>query len=165
VIHLGIFARIFVSFDSDFEYGVLSLIHTQASYKLNPITEKDFLGAWGSAIMQRTKLETHINFDRNSDTQSALTETTIADEANFLNQKVLKQLEVFTQNCLVKHLSYRTMDVSIIEKRGHLALTCLEKPSYPLNRHPTRPSGDMGGNRAWICELTSTMSSTGYEKR
>lgn len=47
VVRLGIFTKLFVSFDSDFEYGVLSLIHTQASYNLNLIMEKDFLGAWG----------------------------------------------------------------------------------------------------------------------
>jgi len=79
--------------------------------------------------MQRTKLEMHINFDRNSDTQNALTETTIANKTNLLNQKVLKQLEVFTQNCLGKHLSYRTMDNSMTEKRGHMTFTYLGKPS------------------------------------
>ncbi len=144
VIHLGIFSRLFVSFDSDFEYGLLFVIHTQASYKLNLITKKGFFGAWGPAIMQRTKLETHINFDRNADNKNALTETPIANKDNFVNQKVLKQLEVFAQNRLGKHLPCRTMDNSITEKRVHTAFTCLGKPSYPLNRHPTRPSEIMG---------------------
>ncbi|UCC58502.1 MAG: hypothetical protein JSW14_00840 [Candidatus Bathyarchaeum sp.] len=94
--------------------------------------------------MQRTKLETHINFDKNLDTQNALTERPIADKAN-LNKKLQKQLEVIIQNHLVKHLSCRTMANSITEKRGHMVFTCLRKPSYPLIRHPTRPSGIMGG--------------------
>jgi hypothetical protein len=89
--------------------------------------------------MQRTKLETHINFDRNLDTQNALKERPIADEAN-LNRKLQKQLEVFIQNRLVKHLSCRTLDSPITEKRGHMVFACLGKPSYPLIRHPTRPS-------------------------
>lgn len=92
-----------VSFDSDFEYRLLSLIHTQVSYNLNLIMEKDFIGAWGLAIMQRTKLKPH-NFDRNLDTQNALTERPVADEIN-LNQNVLKQLEVFIQNRLGRHVS------------------------------------------------------------
>ncbi len=142
--HIKISAGIYVSFDSDFEYGVLSLIHTQASYKLNSIKKKDFLGAWGSTIMQRTKLETHINFNRKLNTQNALTEKPIADEANFLNQKVLEHLEVFNQNRLGKHLSYRTLNVFITEKRGHMTFTCLGKPSS-FRQRPTRPSEDMGG--------------------
>jgi len=53
--------------------------------------------------MQRTKLKPH-NFDRNLDTQNALTERPVADEIN-LNQNVLKQLEVFIQNRLGRHVS------------------------------------------------------------
>ena len=87
----------------------------QLSYNLNPITEKGFLGAWGSAIMQRKNLETHINFDKNSDTQNVLTKRSNVNEANF-DQNVLTQLEVFNQNQLGKHLSHRTMDFSITEK-------------------------------------------------
>jgi hypothetical protein len=64
--------------------------------------EKDFIGAWGLAIMQKTKLKPH-NFDRKLDTQNALTERPVADEIN-LNQNVLKKL-VFIQNRLGRHLS------------------------------------------------------------
>lgn len=92
-----------VSFDSDFEYKLLSLIHTQLSYKLNLITEKDFVGAWGLAIMQRTKPKPH-NLDSDLDPQNALTERPIADETN-LNQNILKQLEVFIQSRLGRHIS------------------------------------------------------------
>ena len=101
---LEIFARLFVSFDTHFEYGLLFVIHTQTSYKLNLITKKGFFGAWGPAIMQRTKLETHINFDIKAENKNAITETSIANKDNSVNQKVLKQLEVFAQNRLGKHL-------------------------------------------------------------
>ena len=76
--------------------------------------------------MQGTKLETHINFDRNLDTQNALTIRLVANEIN-LSQNVLKQLEFFTQNNLSKHMSYKTLDDSTTEKRGYRALTCLGK--------------------------------------
>ena len=94
--------------------------------------------------MQRTKLETHVNFDRKIDNKNALTETPIAKKDNSVTQKVLKQLEVFAQNRLCKHLSYRTMDNAINEKRGRTESKYLEKPSYPFNRSLTRPSGIMG---------------------
>ncbi len=74
--------------------------------------------------MQRTKLETHINFDRDFKAQNALTERTVADEVN-LNQNFPKQLEFLTQNNLGMQLSYKTIDDPITEKRGHMALTCL----------------------------------------
>lgn len=63
--------------------------------------EKDFIGAWGLAIMQRTMLKPH-NLDRNLDMQNALTERSVADEIN-LNQNVLKL--VFIQNSLGRHVS------------------------------------------------------------
>lgn len=104
VIHLRDFYYSQVlNFDSDFEYRVLSLIHIQLLYKLNLIMEKPFIGAWGLAIMQRPKLKPH-NFDRDLDTQNALTERHVADEIN-LNQNVLKQLEFFIQNRLGRHIS------------------------------------------------------------
>jgi hypothetical protein len=53
--------------------------------------------------MQRPKLKQH-NFDRDLDTQNALTEMIVADEIN-LNQNVLEQLEVFIQNRLGRHTS------------------------------------------------------------
>ena len=74
--------------------------------------------------MQRTKLETHINFKRDLETQNALTERTVTDKVNF-NQNFPKQLEVFTQNHLNRQLSYKTMDDPITEKNDHLALICL----------------------------------------
>lgn len=89
--------------------------------------------------MQRTTLETHINFNRNPDTQKALTETAIADEANFLNQKVLKQLEVFDQNRLGKHLSCRTRDVSIIEKKRSHGIHMLQKAKLSFKQTPYAP--------------------------
>ena len=89
--------------DSDFEYGLLSLIHTHPSYKLNLITEKDFLGAWGWRIMQKTKLETHVNFIRDLDAQNALIERSVVAEVN-LNMNVLKQLKVFARNRLSRCL-------------------------------------------------------------
>jgi hypothetical protein len=106
--------------------------------------KKGFFGAWGPAIMQRTKLETHVNFDRKAENKNALTETPIVNEDNSVNQKVLKQLEFFAQNRLGKHLSYRTMDNAITERRGRTEYKYLEKQSYPFNRSPTHPSGIMG---------------------
>ena len=75
--------------------------------------------------MQKTKLKAHTNFDRELDAQNALIERSVATEVK-LNQNVLKQLEDFIQNHL-KHLSYRTMDVSTTENRCHMALTSLGK--------------------------------------
>jgi len=74
--------------------------------------------------MQKTKLKTH-NFSNGLDTQNALTERHVADEIK--KQNVLKQLKVFIQNRLDRHLSYKTMDESTTEKIGHMTLTCLGK--------------------------------------
>ena len=69
----------------------------------------------GLAIMQRTKLETQSNFDKNFEAQNALTEKTVINTVN-LNQIIPKQLEVFIQNHLGMKLSYRTIDDPNTEK-------------------------------------------------
>ena len=75
------------------------------------------------------KLKKH-NFSNGLDTQNALTERHVADEIK--KQKVLRQLEVFIQNRLSRHMPYNTMDKSTTEKRRHMTLTCLGKSKFIL---------------------------------
>jgi len=133
-----------VNLDSDFRYRLLSLIHTQASYKLNLVQKKRFHWRVRLAIMQKAKLKKR-NFSSVLDTQSALTERHVANETK--KQNVLKQLDIFIQNSLGRHVSYEAIGESTTENRGHMTLACLAKSGSSFKLAPYAPIQGYGGSR------------------